>query len=264
MIPALRAIARALVLTVFLGLWLLLHLVGRLFTWTRASRLYWRRWYLRGGARVTLGVLGGRVHVEGRVPEHSSIVVCNHLGYVDILVLASVATVVFVSRSDVERWFGVGRLAASAGTIFLDRERRRSIPRTLDKMRASLTADGSVVFFPEGTSSDGRDLLPFRSSLFEVAAQMGAPVVCAALSYRTPPGQAPPEEAVAWWQEDLDFLPHFWRLLRLSKFEARLRFVEPALSVQTFDTRRALCAAAEQRVRNALHDLLQSAAECRA
>jgi lyso-ornithine lipid O-acyltransferase len=264
MIVSVRAAARAVLLACFLGIWFILYYAGWLFCWSALARLKWRRFYVRQGARISLAILHAKVRVEGVAPAESSVVVCNHLGYVDILVLASVATVVFVSRSDVEGWAGVGPLAASAGTIFIDRGRRRSIPETLDRMRAASSHQGSVVFFPEGTSSDGTGLLPFRSSLFEVAWQVKAPVACAALAYETSDREARPESAVAWWEEDLDFLPHFRRLVSLSRFTATVRFLEPALDVADFDGRRDLCAEAERLVRAALTELRRSTSATRA
>ncbi len=255
MIVRFRAATRAVVLALFLGAWFLLYWMGRLFCWNSRSRRWWRRHYMQDGARITLHLLGARVAVRGRAPDRACIVVCNHLGYVDVIVLASVARVVFVSRADVESWPGVGPLTKSAGTIFLDRQRSRSIPRALDRMRRAVSDGSGVVFFPEGTSSDGRDLLPFRSSLFQVAIEMGVPVCCAALAYRTPAGERSPEEAVAWWQDDLDFFPHCWRLLSLSSFEARVSFTEGRIEVSESTDRRSLCTEAEGRVRRALQDL---------
>jgi 1-acyl-sn-glycerol-3-phosphate acyltransferase len=255
MMVALRAVSRAVALALFLGAWLLLHLAGRLFTWTAASRCRWRRFYLQRGARTSLAILHGEVTVEGELPADSSVIVCNHLGYVDILVLASVATVVFVSRADVEGWVGVGPLAASAGTIFLDRGRRRDIPRALESMRSALTRNGSVVFFPEGTSSDGTSVLPFRSSLFEAAARVQVPIVCVALAYRTPPGEESPETAVAWWEEELGFFAHFWRLVRLSSFRATVRVLRPPLQVCEYEGRQELSRVAQSRIEGALAEL---------
>ncbi|HKX45760.1 MAG TPA: 1-acyl-sn-glycerol-3-phosphate acyltransferase, partial [Planctomycetota bacterium] len=89
--------------------------------------------------------------------------------------------------------------------------------------RAHLARGHTVVLFPEGTSSRGVEVLPFRPSLLEPAAGGGFPVVPAAVSYRTPAGAPPASRAVCWWG-DMTFAGHFVRLLGLPGFDARVAF----------------------------------------
>jgi 1-acyl-sn-glycerol-3-phosphate acyltransferase len=90
-------------------------------------------------------------------------------------------------------------------------------------MRGALAHGRSIVLFPEGTSTDGSQVLPFKSSLLEPAAAGAAPLTCCAVAYRTPAGSPAAREAVAWWG-DMTFLRHFFDLLRLPGFEARVVF----------------------------------------
>jgi 1-acyl-sn-glycerol-3-phosphate acyltransferase len=90
-------------------------------------------------------------------------------------------------------------------------------------MQASLDAGVGVVVFPEGTSTDGSGVAPFRTPLFEHAAATGLPVHAAALAFSTPAGSPPAREAVCWWG-DMELLPHLAALLRLPSIEARVSF----------------------------------------
>lgn len=251
MISQLRATRRLLLVAIFLLGRVSLHLLGLVFLWSEPARRRWRRLYLRQCARGVVRLLGIQVSTHGRPPESGGILVTNHLGYVDVLVLAAALDAVFVSRADVRDWPVLGALVSLAGTIFLDRGRGRAIPDALARMQRELDRGSVVVFFPEGTSSDGRRVLPFKPSLFQVATQMQSSVRAAALGYRVPDDEPAAETSVAWWEEDADFGGHFWGLLRLSRISAHVVFAPEVLESSRFD-RKELCRRAEAAVRGAL------------
>ncbi len=168
-------------------------------------------------------ILGVKIEITGPIPPAPCILVSNHLGYVDIPVLGSCLDLVFVSKSEVRSWPLIGAGAASMGTIFIDRESRRSIPRVNAHIKSALESRDRVLFFPEGTSTGGDGILPFKSSLLEPASQSGYPVYCAAVRYSTQPGDPRASESVCWWG-NMDFTPHAFRLLRLSHFRAQVVF----------------------------------------
>jgi len=174
-------------------------------------------------ARATLRVLGARVEVRGTGPEAPFLLVANHLGYLDVLVLASQLDCVFVARDDVAAWPLVGRLCRAAGTLFVSRERKSDAPRAAARIESVLREGRGVVLFPEGTSSEGAAVLPFKSALLAAAYRAGVPVACAALTYATPRGEAPARVSICWWG-DMKFVRHFIDLLRLPRFTARLSF----------------------------------------
>ena len=93
------------------------------------------------------------------------------MSYLDILAISSVTPAVFVSKADVRRWPLFGWFAAIAGTVFVDRERRHHVGQVNAEIEAALADGELVVIFPEGTSSNGESLLPFRTSLLEPAAR---------------------------------------------------------------------------------------------
>jgi len=186
----------------------------------------WRSRIFHAWGRTMARLLGMRVEVLGRPPEPPFLLVANHLGYVDVVLLASrLGRCVFVSKAEVRGWPAVGPLCASVDTLFIQRESKRDIPRVVESIEAVLAGGRGVVLFPEGTSSGGDAVLRFRPGLLEAAARAEIPVHSAAIAYRTLPGAQPASELVCWWR-DMPFVPHVWQLLGLRAFEARLCFAE--------------------------------------
>lgn len=171
-------------------------------------------------ARAVLRLIGVRVEA-GRFPEGTQILVANHTGYLDILVLASLA---FVAKAEVRRWPLLGLLASLVGTIFIDRARRGDVARVGRLMEVRASEGITWVLFPEGTSSGGRVVLPFRSALLAPAAREGWAVLPARLAYAWPGGQ--PAHAACWWG-DAWLLPHLWRLLGNRELVARVAWGPP-------------------------------------
>ena len=166
------------------------------------------RWLHRSSRRV-LRVFGVRVIQVGS-PPMNGLLVCNHLSYLDILVLASVVPAVFVAKADVRRWPLLGRLARWAGTVFVCRERRSDVARVNAEIRTAIKRGLLVVVFPEGTSSGGDTVLPFKSSLLEVGTEPGIPLSVAGIRYSLPDGD--PRTEVCYWR-DMTLLPHLLNLL---------------------------------------------------
>jgi 1-acyl-sn-glycerol-3-phosphate acyltransferase len=173
-------------------------------------------------ARAVARLIGLRCDVEGAPPRAPVLLVSNHLSYVDVLVLLRVWSGVFVAKSEVAGWPGFGPLARLVGTLFVDRRRKRELPGVIDAMARRLRAGGSVLFFPEATSSPGERVLPFRAPLFEAAILSRVAVAPAALHYEVE-GAADPAEAVCWWGP-MTFPDHLYRLLRLRGVRATLCF----------------------------------------
>lgn len=178
---------------------------------------------VRAWGRGVAAILGLRITVDGEPPEPPFLLVSNHLSYVDIVTLMSQMPAVFVAKSEVAGWPFLGRLSRAANTIFVDRARRADVVRVNELIGAVLDSGRGLVMFPEGTSSRGHEVLPFRTSLLEPAIRIGHPVSYAALSYRTPAGSPPASTSVCWWG-DMTFLGHFYGLLMLPSFSARLVF----------------------------------------
>ncbi len=172
---------------------------------------------------VLVRILGVRVATTGAPPPAPALLVANHLSYVDILVLLRSCPAVFVARADMAGWPGLGSLARLAGTHFVDRTRRRDLPRVIDAIAGTLREGSSVVFFPEGTSSGGEEVLPFHAPLFEASIRSGVPISVASIRYAVEGSTAAASERVCWWGT-MTFPDHVYRLLQLRRVEATLRF----------------------------------------
>ncbi len=188
----------------------------------RVGAAWVQRWSRRSLTRV-----GIRAVHEGRVPERG-MVVCNHLGYLDIGVIAISGPMVFVSKAEVAGWPFMGSLARCAGTLFLKREMRAHVAEIGSLMRPIIEAGTVVAVFPEGTSSGGDGVLPFRSSLLEPAAANGWPVTPACITYEVSEGTV--AEDVAYWR-DMTFAPHFLNLLARRWVVGRVEYGEPVEGV---------------------------------
>lgn len=182
-----------------------------------------RRVAARAWARSLAHILGMRVRVEGVAPAAPCLLVANHLSYLDVVTIWCATGGRFVAKSEVASWPLVGALGRIAQTLFIDRNRKRDVVRVLGAMERALARGDSVILFGEGTSTRGDRVLPFKSSLFEVAARDLRPVACASLVYATRRGAPPAERAVCWWG-DMTFADHVYGLMKLRGFDATLRF----------------------------------------
>jgi len=190
----------------WLCLWLMfarimLHLasgvlkVGLLFPFWEIER---RRNEIRTWSRGALQIFGMTVIARsdtGSTALQGRLIVANHTSWLDVIALFVTADVVFVAKKDVETWPVIGWLASRLGTIFLERRTTRDLARGVRVITDQLERGTNVVVFPEGTTTDGTFLLPFRAALFEAAAKAGGLVQPVAIRYRRPDGQIAQEAA---------------------------------------------------------------------
>jgi 1-acyl-sn-glycerol-3-phosphate acyltransferase len=138
------------------------------------------RWWSRG----MLARLGVSLHVHGRPAPGPRLIVANHVSWLDIMAVHAVCPEArFVSKADVKHWPLVARLVDAADTLYLERERKRDALRVVHHMAEALAAGDTVAVFPEGTTSDGRALLPFHANLLQAAVSSGVPVQPVALRF---------------------------------------------------------------------------------
>lgn len=169
---ALRAIGH-----VVRGLWIIRSEFGRLTP--PQTQLLVREW-----SRQMLTILGVELVVQGEAPAHGPLLmVSNHISWLDILVLNAAHPSRFVSKADVKSWPLLGSLITGAGTLYIERESRRDAMRVVHHMAERLRAGDVLTVFPEGTTSDGRTLLPFHANLLQAAITANAPVLPLALGF---------------------------------------------------------------------------------
>ena len=181
-----------------------------------AARALW----LQRHSRRVLKIFKLEARADGPVPARG-LLISNHLGYLDIFVLASLAPVVFVAKSEIKSWPVVGWLTRMGGTLFVDRERRIQVGQVNDEIQAALDRGALVVLFPEGGSSNGETVLPFKSSLLEPAVQQAYPLSVNAIQYAIEDGDVVRE--VCYWG-DHTFFPHLLNLLGKRVIRANVRF----------------------------------------
>jgi lyso-ornithine lipid O-acyltransferase len=179
-----------------------------------------RAQWLQQACRRTLRVLDVKIATQGSIPL-KGLLVCNHLSYLDILVISTITPAVFISKSEVKRWPVFGWFAQLSGTLFVKRTRRADVARLNQEVAYVLEAGGLVVLFPEGTSSDGRNVLPFKSSLLEPVTRLNHPVTVGCINYSLPDGNV--HEDVCYWGE-MTLAPHLFNLLSKDGVKAHVSF----------------------------------------
>lgn len=207
----------------------------------REARIAW--W-----AGKMLRLFGIRHRVQGGFRSGATLLLCNHVSWLDILAVhAACPQARFVSKADVHHWPMVGRLAGAAGTLFIERERKRDALRVVHQMAEALGRGETVAVFPEGTTGDGRALLPFHANLLQAAIASGTPMQPVALRYREP--GADPSTAVAW-VGTTTLWANLWAVLCAEQLSVQVTVLPPMVSVH--GERRALVQRVEQAIAEAL------------
>jgi 1-acyl-sn-glycerol-3-phosphate acyltransferase len=183
--------------------------------------------WIHGWCGRIVRVLGFRCEVEGRIPA-SGAVVSNHLSYLDILLYSSVQPFVMVAKTEVRGWPLLGWLTAQAGTVYVERGGGpKTYPAVNAAMAAAYRSGLPVLFFPEGTTTDGASVLPFRRGLFHSVLNNGVSLRTAALRYTLESCAvnrgATVGEDVCWWGE-MGFASHMFGFLGLRGLKAQMRF----------------------------------------
>jgi len=173
-----------------------------------------------------LGILAITVVAKGTPPQRTPMLLAaNHISWLDMVVLMASCTTRFVSKAEVRHWPGVGRLAAANGTLFVTRESPRDAVRVVHQMAELLKAGEVLTIFPEGTTSNGVQLLPFHANLFQAAISADAPVQPVALQF-TDIASGQPSLAPCYIGDDT-LLQSIWRTLRAAPLCAVVSFGEP-------------------------------------
>jgi 1-acyl-sn-glycerol-3-phosphate acyltransferase len=165
--------------------------------------------------------------MEGRFPERGA-VISNHLSYLDIVVFATLHPCVFVSKAEIKSWPVVGWMTTMSGTVYVERGHGGSAMRARKGMQAAVDAGLPVVFFPEGTTTNGSQLLKFHSGLLSQVLDGGSPVTAAYLRYSLVEDNGPDvsvADDVCYWG-DRNMLQHIFKFLGLRGVRAEVRFAE--------------------------------------
>jgi 1-acyl-sn-glycerol-3-phosphate acyltransferase len=208
--------------TVFFGFVALVHL------WISVLRLP-NRWEIisrltRSLTFLLRSILNIKVMVIGDVgePERGGhVIISNHLGYVDGFVLGSIFSVVFVSKREVKKWPVIGQWTTLCGTIFINRQRKDQVPSVVEEISRKLREEANILLFPEGSATNGEQMLPFQTAPLAAPLRNRSIIVPVTLTYKSVDDK-PVSEAnrdLIYCYGDMDFVPHFWKLLSLRSVE---------------------------------------------
>lgn len=197
--------------------------------------------------RLLLLIFGLRVERRGRVCDTGALV-SNHSSWLDILVLNAQRSLFFVSKAEVAGWPGIGLLARITGTHFVERERRAAQVQVAE-MTERLSAGQVLLFFPEGTSTDGRRVLPFKTTLFDPLFRSNVPLQPVTVSYGAPADQD--ARFYGWWG-GMDLGPSLLHILGQIRQGKIIVTFHDLLIPAEYTGRKALANAAEECVRGAL------------
>lgn len=197
-------------------------------------------------------LLGIEVRIYGQppCPGEQTLLLSNHVSWFDVFAINSVSTARFVAKSEVRNWPLIGRLCEGTGTLFIERENKRDAIRANHEIRTALQTGHKVAIFPEGTTSDGMSLKPFRSSLLQPAIDCQSPIQPIYLRYVDAQGR--PSTAAAYI-DDISFGASLWKLLGTKNLSIELHYL-PALPAAEHTDRQGLSRQLEACIR-AQHSL---------
>ncbi|MGR9086611.1 MAG: lysophospholipid acyltransferase family protein [Gammaproteobacteria bacterium] len=170
-------------------------------------------------------ILNLKVEKKGDVSESAGFLVSNHVSWIDIIVLGRFVPGCFVAKSDISGWPVIGFLARQAGTLFIRRGDKKEILKISESMSRHFRQNGTVIAFPEGTTSEGDGVLDFHASLFQPALSTKTAIQPVAIQYLGIAGSEAP-----FVGED-DFVPHLLKILKLETVDVRVIFLPAVDSV---------------------------------
>ncbi len=193
-------------------------------------------------ATIMCAILGVHVtlrHVDRLTRGANYFIVANHLSYLDVILICRYFPVLLVGKQEVKKWPLLGTLGWLGGMVFIDRNLRGAVHRPyIGHIADLLTLGFSVVVFPEGTSSNGDDVLPFKKTIFSCPIQAGVPILPVTIRYLALDGKpiTPINRDRVCWYGDMTFVDHFWKFLMIKRFETELIVQPPFVEKQEADS----------------------------
>jgi 1-acyl-sn-glycerol-3-phosphate acyltransferase len=221
----------------FFGVIIVVHL------WISALRLpnRWKivsRW-MRGFTRSMRAILNIKVTVEGdarQLERGGVVIISNHVGYLDGIVLGSLFPVIFVSKGEVKSWPVVGQWTTLCGTVFINRQRKGLIPLAVKEISRKLQQRANILLFPEGSATNGERMLPFQTAPLAAPLRSRAVIVPLTLAYQSIDEQpvSAANRDLIYCYNDMPDVPHFWKLLALRRIEARVT-IRPKIDCSQYE-----------------------------
>lgn len=181
------------------------------------SRGKYQFWSSRNWGKSMLFINGFRVKKNKRPNVDKFIIMPVHRSYIDVFLLAAYSPSVFVAKAEIKKWPILGQAIKATKAILVQRNEMKSLLGTMQKIRQSIESGFSITIFPEGTTSKGPGLLPFKNGTFKVAADIQVPIVPCAICY---------QHSEHAWISDETFIGHFFRELWRPVSMVEIRFGE--------------------------------------
>jgi 1-acyl-sn-glycerol-3-phosphate acyltransferase len=184
------------------------------------------RW-MRGFTWSMRKILNIKIKVEGdpgQLERGGYVIISNHFGYLDGIVLGSLFPVIFVSKSEVKSWPLVGQWTKLCGNVFINRQQKGLIPLAVKEISRKLKQQANILLFPEGAATNGDRMLPFQTAPLAAPLRRRAIIVPVRLAYQSIEGQpiSPVNRDLLYCYGDMPDAPHFWKLLALRRIEVRV------------------------------------------
>ena len=176
-------------------------------------------------------IFGIKLSISGKIKKENVLYVSNHVSYIDIFLLGSLLDAFFVAKSEISKWPFISTLCRLGKTIFIDRESRFKAKNQVSIIKNNLKKGNNIILFPEGTSSDGKKVLPFKSSLLgtvEIDPRKNfflQPVSITYIKLDGIPVDNKFRPFFAWFGK-MDLIPHAWKFLGLGLSEVKITFHE--------------------------------------
>ncbi len=224
---------------VFLGILFFitaLALARCFFMFSPRKRAYCISYMLRIFNKILAWVLGIRVKLYKEAQdlgEKGIFFVINHFSYIDGIVAGSILPFVFIGKTELKNWPLLGIMIWLSETVFVNRANALSIKHELKKVTGLLNNNVNVILFPEGTSSDGKTAIPFKSSFFAAPLESGCKIVPLTIKYTKVNNLEINDynKDLVYWYGEMEFFTHFIGVLGLRSIEVELR-VNPPLELR--------------------------------
>ena len=196
------------------------------------------RW-MQGFTRCLRAILNIKVAVEDdarHLERGSYVIISRHFGYLDGIILGSLFPVIFVSKREVKSWPVVGWWTTLCGTVFINRQRKGLIPLAVNEISRKLKQGANILLFPEGAATNGERMLPFQTAPLAAPLRSRAIIVPVTLAYESIEGKpvSAANRDLIYCYGDMDFFPHFWKLLALRQVKVRVT-IQPRVDCSRYE-----------------------------
>ena len=247
-----RALYKIFLYLVIIVLYLITSILGRLFIWTEKGRRHFYTENVSFFTRIANGFMNIKV-IAKNLPDKKSnyLFVGNHMGMLDILAISAIKPALFITSVEMQKTPGLGLICEMGGCLFVERRNRSNIHNEIDQIRGALQQGLNVILYPEGTSTNGEKVWPFKKSLLTAAAGTGVPIKPMVVNYTVINGEPMSDKYRDYvcWYGDQSFFPAMWRMFSLKSVVAEIEFLDE-IHVHSEEERRHVAGVAHSMIEN--------------